>query len=119
VYDVLTSAADHHGLEQVSTINWNECPASIGISVHFHRNAHLTVADEGPGIPVELREKVFECYYQVSSGTSRLYEGLGVGLYIARSFARSLGGDVFFMDDDNRWRVRMTIPPAATDWDIR
>jgi hypothetical protein len=40
VYDVSTSAADHHGLEQVSIINWNECPPSIGTGVHFHRNTH-------------------------------------------------------------------------------
>ena len=36
----LASASDHHGLEQVSIINWNCCPSSIGFGVHFHRNTH-------------------------------------------------------------------------------
>lgn len=77
----------------------------------------LTVTDQGPGVPIELREKVFERYFQASQGNARLYEGLGVGLTIARAFARSLGGDVVILDSDTGCRVRMTISPAPADWD--
>lgn len=76
----------------------------------------LTVTDQGPGISVELREKVFERYFQGSKGIARLHEGLGVGLTIARAFARRLGGDVAILDSGTGCRVRMTIPPAPADF---
>jgi signal transduction histidine kinase len=55
---------------------------------------NIVVQDEGPGIPLELREKVFERFYQVSEGDTRKYEGLGVGLTIARAVFESNGGYV-------------------------
>jgi two-component system, sensor histidine kinase and response regulator len=54
----------------------------------------IVIQDEGPGIPSELREKAFERFYQASQGDRRQYEGLGVGLTIARSVFRSLKGDL-------------------------
>jgi two-component system sensor histidine kinase/response regulator len=81
--------------------------------------AILTVADQGPGIPVELRDKVFERYFQASQGDARLYGGLGVGLTIARAFARGIGGDVVILDSANGCRVQMIVPPAPADWDTR
>lgn len=58
----------------------------------------IAVSDEGPGIPLEQREKVFEKFYQISQGDSRKYDGLGVGLTIARAIFRSLGGDMRIVD---------------------
>lgn len=72
----------------------------------------LEVSDYGNGIPQELREKVFERFYQIDSGDTRSYNGLGVGLTIARLFARSLGGEVEILDTNSGCTVRMTIPPA-------
>lgn len=54
----------------------------------------ISIKDEGPGIPPELREKVFERFYQVSGGDNRKYEGLGVGLTIARTIFENNGGFV-------------------------
>jgi signal transduction histidine kinase len=58
--------------------------------------AIILVEDEGPGIPEDLREKVFERYYQISQGDTREHDGLGVGLFIARAVFSSLGGNVQF-----------------------
>ncbi len=51
----------------------------------------LQVADNGPGIPGEHRERVFERFWR---GQARDQRGAGLGLAIVRGAARSLGGDV-------------------------
>ncbi len=75
----------------------------------------LTVTDQGPGIPVEMQEKVFERYFQISQGITRDYGGLGVGLTICRIIARSLNGDVTFLPSEHGCRVQMILPPAQLD----
>ena len=70
----------------------------------------VNVRDEGIGIPVELRDKVFERFYQISQGDARNYDGLGVGLTIVKAISERLGGSVAFLDTDSGCRVRMTIP---------
>ena len=70
----------------------------------------ILVQDDGPGIPLELREKVFEQFYQASQGDRRDYEGLGVGLTIARAIFRSLNGDVQIFDSPQGCWVRAFIP---------
>lgn len=70
----------------------------------------VNIKDEGIGIPRELRDKVFERYYQISQGDSRNYDGLGVGLTIVKAISDSLGGSVSFPDIDSGCHVIMTIP---------
>lgn len=56
----------------------------------------ISVSDNGPGIPEEDWERVFEHFEQVGRGDSRLSEGVGLGLPIARQLARAMGGDVWY-----------------------
>lgn len=70
----------------------------------------VSITDEGIGIPPELREKVFERFYQISQGDSRNYDGLGVGLTIVKAISEKLGGSVGFLDTDTGCHVFMTIP---------
>lgn len=49
---------------------------------------HLSVTDEGPGIPPEWRERIFEPYARHETSTAR---GSGIGLYAARRLAESMG----------------------------
>jgi signal transduction histidine kinase len=77
----------------------------------------ITVQDEGEGIPHHLRDKVFERYYQIDQGDSRKFEGLGVGLTIARAVFANLGGTVSILESERGCRVR-AILPARTAEDI-
>jgi signal transduction histidine kinase len=70
----------------------------------------ISVQDEGPGIPPELREKVFERFYQVSGGDIRKYEGMGVGLTIARAVFESNGGFVKIVDSTPGCCVQAMLP---------
>jgi len=73
-------------------------------------SAAITVHDEGEGIPTELREKVFERYYQIDQGDSRKYEGLGVGLTIAQAVFAHIGGKVSILDSESGCRVQALLP---------
>ena len=54
--------------------------------------AAVVVSDTGPGIPPELRERIFDEFARLEeSGAIR---GHGLGLAIARRIARLLGGDL-------------------------
>jgi len=55
----------------------------------------VSVEDEGPGIPKEEQGRIFERFYQVDQSLTRLVGGAGMGLYICRKAAESLGGRVW------------------------
>ena len=52
----------------------------------------VRVADEGPGIAAEQRDRVFELFYRGS--TAARIAGSGVGLYVARTLMEAMGGSV-------------------------
>ncbi len=54
----------------------------------------LRVTDDGPGIPVHQRERVFERFYRVDAGRSRRLGGTGLGLSIVRHLVEAMGGRV-------------------------
>jgi signal transduction histidine kinase len=67
----------------------------VGIVVRPHDALYeVVVADNGPGIPPDRAERIFEPFYQVDGSPTRQHGGTGVGLAIARRVARGLGGDL-------------------------
>ncbi len=62
------------------------------------RQARITVADEGSGIPENVREKVFEPFFTTKEFTGGAETGLGLGLSISRKLVESMGGSLTFED---------------------
>lgn len=58
---------------------------------------HMWVEDDGPGIPPEDREKIFEKFYRGESST-RMPAGTGLGLAVTREIVRFHGGRVWVED---------------------
>ncbi len=58
------------------------------------RCLRLRVEDDGPGIPEEALERVFEPFFRLEASRNRASGGTGLGLSIARNIARWHGGDL-------------------------
>jgi signal transduction histidine kinase len=56
--------------------------------------ARLTVTDDGPGLPVAERERVFDRFYRAETSRSRDLGGTGLGLPIVRDVVRAHHGTV-------------------------
>jgi PAS domain S-box-containing protein len=54
----------------------------------------ISVRDDGDGIAAELQESVFEDFVQLESGSTRAYDGAGLGLPISRRLVEAMGGTV-------------------------
>ncbi|KUK47753.1 MAG: Multi-sensor signal transduction histidine kinase [Actinobacteria bacterium 66_15] len=81
---------------------------SVGVaSVDGH--ARVTVSDEGPGIPEEQRESLFDRGVRGSSDAP----GSGLGLYIVRVVAEAHNGQAFVEPDDGGTRFVIDLPLMA------
>ena len=58
-----------------------------GLTVH--------ITDNGPGIPSQLVERVFDRFYQIEGGHERSSSGVGLGLAICRGFIEAHGGRIW------------------------
>jgi signal transduction histidine kinase len=54
----------------------------------------VTVEDDGPGLPPDQLERIFEPFYRIENSRNRETGGTGLGLPIARNILRAQGGDV-------------------------
>jgi signal transduction histidine kinase len=72
----------------------------------------LTVTDDGPGIPEQDRERVFNRFTRLDTGRSRDEGGAGLGLAIVRETVRAHGGTVRLEDAEPGLRAVVTLPPA-------
>ena len=67
-------------------------PASASFGSSDALCLRILVQDTGPGLPLEDAERIFESFQRGSDASSA--PGTGLGLYIARTIARRMGGDV-------------------------
>ncbi|MCG8519512.1 MAG: ATP-binding protein [Pseudomonadales bacterium] len=73
--------------------------------------AVVTIIDQGPGIPEPERDRVFEPFYRVEQSRNRETGGAGLGMAIARSLVRSMGGDITLSEAPRGGlKVSVTLP---------
>jgi signal transduction histidine kinase len=74
----------------------------------------ITIADDGPGIPEEEMERVFDPFYRLEASRSRETGGTGLGLTVARTAIRAHGGDVRLHNlDPSGLCVTVTLPKTT------
>jgi two-component system osmolarity sensor histidine kinase EnvZ len=73
--------------------------------------AEILIDDDGPGIPEDQREDAFRPFHRLDDGRSQNVAGTGLGLTLARDFARAHGGDIRLEDSPlGGLRVRLRLP---------
>ena len=72
----------------------------------------LCVADRGPGVPVDLRERIFEPFYRLP-GASERDGGVGLGLALVRSIVQRHHGHVYCEDRPGGGACFVVILPSA------
>lgn len=78
-----------------NAIKYNHPLGQVTVTA-YQRNRHvyLPVEDTGSGIPMELRERVFEPFFRVDKSRSRELGGVGLGLAFVREIVRVHDGSI-------------------------
>jgi PAS domain S-box-containing protein len=85
--------------------------AQIRIQVNRNMDAIIfRVIDNGPGIPIEESQNVFESFYRLDDSLSRVTSGAGLGLAICQGLVRAHGGDIWVEPRENGACIAFSIP---------
>ena len=57
------------------------------------------IEDSGIGIDMTLKEQIFKLFSQEDNSTNRKYEGVGLGLSIAKGYVELLGGEIYLQSE--------------------
>ena len=106
----LDVTADDGRLQQVLTnlvdnaIKYGRAGGTVGVGGHpmDGSKVQVFVRDDGPGIPPEALERVFERFYRVDKGRSRDQGGAGLGLSIVKHIVQSHGGEVWVTSETGK-----------------
>jgi len=78
-----------------NSLKYGASPVNISINLAENNGAvQLTLCDNGPGIPEEYREKVFEKFFRVPTGNRHNTKGYGLGLSYAAQVMRLQNGAI-------------------------
>lgn len=88
--------------------------ATILIAVHRQDNQIVfRVSDDGPGIPPDESQRIFESFYQVNASLARTSSGAGLGLAICQGLVRAHGGEIWVEKQDRGACIAFSIPLAS------
>jgi len=72
----------------------------------------ISVSDDGPGIPEDSRDKIFDAYERGGQAATGV-PSLGLGLHICRTLAHRMGGDLIYRREAGWTEFMLTLPIRA------
>jgi len=85
--------------------------SEITVELHGGERASLSVCDEGPGVPPEDRNLIFERFQRGHATGGQA--GFGLGLAIGRELAQRMGGELVLEDSEVGAKFTLRLPAAA------
>lgn len=80
-----------------NAIKFSPKGSTVTLSVHHVKGMlRISVKDEGPGIPAEFRDKIFQPFSQSEKSTTRSVGGTGLGLNISTALVEAMNGTLTF-----------------------
>ena len=75
-----------------------------GTNIHIRtgragRMARIEIADDGPGVPDEMKPRIFDMFYSGSSPVADGRRSLGLGLALCKSIVCAHGGNISVLDN--------------------
>jgi signal transduction histidine kinase len=89
-------------------------PVEITVEAHDDE-VSIEVADRGPGVPEELRERIFDAFTQADGSATRSHEGLGIGLFLTRRIMAAHGGGITYRERPGGGSVFTLAFPSVSD----
>src|SRR4029079_7449442 len=116
----LSVQADRQGLQQLLTSlvsNASKFTKDGGVitlgAERMDGRVRIWVRDTGVGISQEKIDQVFEPFFQAERGTTRQFDGVGLGLTIARQLARGMAGELNITSKEGAGTTASVLLPAA------
>ena len=76
----------------------------------------ISVADEGIGVSLRDRDRIFDRFYRVEDGSTKSTRGTGLGLYICKTLIEAHGGRIWVESELGRGsRFTFSLPIEASD----
>ena len=79
----------------------------------------ISVTDEGIGIPVEEVPRLFRQFYQVSGSRGNRASGIGMGLFICKSYVEAMGGKIWVQSEEGKGSTFSFTIPGARSYEKR
>jgi signal transduction histidine kinase len=99
--------ADHSALRQIllnlldNAVKYGPRDQTVRVSAERHNGrTRIVVDDQGPGIPFDDRERVWEGYFRLPRETRSAVGGSGIGLAVVRSLVEEMEGTTWVEDAD-------------------
>jgi PAS domain S-box-containing protein len=77
------------------------------------------VSDDGPGIPDDESQRIFESFYQVNASLARISSGAGLGLAICQGLVRAHGGEIWVEKQNQGACIAFSIPLTSQSENIK
>lgn len=85
-----------------NAIKYNHSGGEVTVSSKIRNDKiFITIADNGNGIPDDMKERIFEPFFRIDKSRSRALGGVGLGLSLVKEIVRVHGGSISVKDNSN------------------